>query len=232
MLIDLKVISIPGFSEPFSSMSHLLMAPLFILLLILLIRKARKGTHKFWHLFYGFAAIFLFSMSGVFHLLEPGGLARDVFQRLDHAAIFLMICGTMTPIHGILFTGIARWGVLGVMWGSTATGITLKSIYFEAIPESVGLTFYLVLGWLGLISGIMIVRRYGWGYVKFMAAGAICYTAGAIFDFCRWPLVLEGVIEPHEVFHVFVVLGALFHWRFIYAFADHQLSKNKVEPVA
>ena len=44
-----------------------------------------------------FSVVFLLSMSGVFHLLEPGGEPRSVLRRLDHAAIFTLIAGTFTP---------------------------------------------------------------------------------------------------------------------------------------
>ena len=54
--------------------------------------------------------VFLLSMSGVYHMMESGGTARAVMGRLDHSAIFVLIAGTFTPVHGILFRGWARWG--------------------------------------------------------------------------------------------------------------------------
>lgn len=38
-------------------------------------------------------------MSGVYHLLSPEGEVRIVLQGIDHSAIFVLIVGTMTPIH-------------------------------------------------------------------------------------------------------------------------------------
>ena len=46
--------------------------------------------------------------------------------------------------------------------------------------------------------------------------GGLAYTIGAIFEYLRQPVLIEGVVGPHELFHVAVVLGIGFHWWFIY----------------
>src|SRR5689334_22265927 len=61
---------------------------------------------------YAFTCVLLLSLSGVYHLLAPGGAGRTVLRRLDHGAIFALIAGTYTPVHGILFRGRARWTTL------------------------------------------------------------------------------------------------------------------------
>jgi channel protein (hemolysin III family) len=35
-----------------------------------------------------------------------------VLKRLDHAAIFVLIAGSFTPVHAILFRRAWRWGML------------------------------------------------------------------------------------------------------------------------
>ena len=103
---------IPGFSEPFSSLSHLLAAGMFAALgLYLLYRNGGNRGRILGLSVFVFSCVFLLSMSGVFHLLQPGGAGRDVLQRLDHAAIFVLIAGTFTPLHMMLFQGWRRWGI-------------------------------------------------------------------------------------------------------------------------
>src|SRR5512140_582610 len=106
-----------GFTDPASSLSHFLGAALFLIYAWPLIRRARG--HVWWQvslIIFLAGAVFLFSMSGVFHLLARTGAARPVLQRLDHAAIFVFIAATFTPVHVLLFRGPWRWGMVAFIW--------------------------------------------------------------------------------------------------------------------
>lgn len=212
----MNTISIPGFSEPFSSISHLLGAFVFFVYGIKLIFMAR--SHSSWAVavsVFVISGIFLLSMSGVFHLLELEGVSRAVLQRLDHAGIFALIAGTFTPAHVILFTGFWRWGFLIVIWSLAIAGMTLKSIFFNELAEWVWLMAYLGLGWLGILSAYMTHRLHGFAIIKPLLFGALAYTLGASLEFLRLPVVMSGVIGPHELFHVAVLAGLAWHWVFI-----------------
>ncbi len=159
-------------------------------------------------------------MSGVYHLLPDDDLGRKVVQRLDHAAIFVLIVGTMTPIHRMLFTGFMRWGWLFIVWSVAIAAITLKTIFFTVVPEWLGLLFYLGLGWLGAVTGGLLWYRKGTEYAKHILWGGLSYSIGAILEFLRQPVLIKGVIGPHELFHVAVLIGISFHWRFIFNIAQ------------
>ena len=217
------IIPIPGFSEPFSSLTHLIAAGIFLGLGIWLMIRGRSSHARVFALaVFVFSVVFLLSMSGVFHLLEPGGMARVVLQRLDHAGIFFLIAGTFTPIHGILFKRSARWGVLLFVWVIAICGIVLKSIYFNDIAEWLSLSLYLGLGWVGALTGILLYRRFHFEFIKYLIFGALAYTIGAIFEFLRTPILINGVIGPHEIFHIFVLFGISFHFMFIFQFSKRQ----------
>jgi len=208
--------SIPGFSEPFSSISHLLGALVFFVYGVKLVYMAR--SHVAWAVavsVFVLTGVFLLSMSGVYHLLDAGGAGRAVLQRLDHAGVFALIAGTFTPAHVILFTGLWRWGFLIVIWSLAIAGITLKSIFFNELAEWVGLMGYLGLGWLGILSAYMTHRLHGLTILKPLLYGALAYSIGATLEFFRIPVVLSGVIGPHELFHVAVLVGLAWHWIFI-----------------
>jgi channel protein (hemolysin III family) len=212
---------IPGFSDPFSSLTHLLCAGAFACFTPSLLLEGRGDPLRVTSLaVFAFATLLLLSLSGVYHLLSPGTTGRAVLQRLDHYAIFVLIAGTFTPLHVILFRGPWRWAPLLVLWSAAAVGVTIKSMYFGETPESLGLIFYLGMGWLGAASGAELWRRHGARFVRPLLLGGLAYTAGAALDFLRWPVAVMGVIGPHELFHVFVVLGAAWHWRFVWRFAD------------
>jgi channel protein (hemolysin III family) len=208
--------SIPGFTEPFSSLSHLLGAFIFFIYGIKLIMLAR--SHAGWMAavsVFVLSGVFLLSMSGVFHLLEFHGINRAVLQRLDHAGIFALIAGTFTPVHSIIFKGFWRWGFLIAIWSLAIAGITLKSIFFNELAEWVGLVAYLGLGWLGILSAYMTHRLHGFSIIKPLVYGALAYTAGASMEFLRLPVLITDVIGPHELFHIAVLAGIAWHWLFI-----------------
>jgi len=215
------IIPIYGFSEPFSSISHLFAAVIFLFLGIRLIYRERDSLIKITSLsIFIFSSVFLLSMSGVFHLLEPLSSARDVLQRLDHAGIFFLIAGTFTAVHSILFRGIWRWGMLLLIWTIAITSITLKTIYFHDMPEWLGVSLYLGMGWLGAITGILLYRRFGFVFIKPLVYGALAYTAGAIMEFIRLPVLIPGVIGPHESFHIAVLIGLGYHFAFVSSFSS------------
>ena len=208
--------SIPGFSDPFSSMSHLLGALVFLFFGVKLIFQARGHVgYVFAVSIFVFSVVFLLSMSGVFHLLDHDTVGRAVLQRLDHAGIFGLIAGTFTPVHSILFKGFWRWGILFLIWALAITGMTLKSIFFHDMAEWLGLLFYLGLGWVGILSAYLTHRLHGFTIIKPLLYGAIAYTAGASLEFLRLPIVIPGVIGPHELFHIAVILGIAWHWQFV-----------------
>jgi channel protein (hemolysin III family) len=163
---DNVIYSIPGFAEPFSSLSHLVGALVFAWLAFFLIRRGRGHRSSLISLsVFAICSVFLLSMSGVYHLLVPGGTAHAVLRRMDHAAIFVLIAATFTPIHIILFRGKWRWGMLGLVWGTGMIAGVLKMVFFNGFPDALGVALYLGLGWLGAISGIALWRRYGFGFV-------------------------------------------------------------------
>lgn len=223
------IIPIPGFSEPFSSLSHLLGALFFLIGGFSIVRKGRGNTKRQVGLgIYSFSLVFLFSMSGVYHLLEPGLVPRYVLRHLDHAAIWILIAGTFTPMHLILFRGFKRWGVLIPVWLIAITGLTLEMIFFSNIPEWLTLSFFLFLGWIGVVSIFFFKKYYPESSYKRIGVGGIAYSLGAVMEFTRWPVLWSGVIGPHEIFHVFVLMGAASHWLFIYKNANRPKAETLI----
>ncbi len=221
-------IAIPGFAEPFSSISHLLGAVVFVGLGVPLIGAGRGNAAKTVSLsIFVFGCVLLLCMSAAFHLLARGGEARAVLQRLDHAAIFFLIAATFTPIHIMLFTGPMRWGMLAFVWMFAAAGITMKSIYFKDVPEGLGMVLYMTMGWVGLVSMLALGRRHGLAFVSPLVAGGAAYSLGAVADYLGVPVLVPGVIASHEIFHVAVLAGIGFHWTFVRRAACHKASLSE-----
>lgn len=211
---------LPGFHEPFSAISHLLGAVVFLVLGFLLLWRGRGDTARLIFLgVYAGSCVLLLSMSAVFHMVERVGPAHRVMERLDHGAIFLLIAGSFTPAHGLLFRGRLRWGPLLFIWAAALAGVTLKTVFFDDLAEWLGLTLYLTLGWCGVLSVALLARRYSVAFVTPLVLGGLAYSAGAVTEFLGWPVLIPGVVQAHEVFHVAVLTGAGLHWWFIWQFA-------------
>jgi channel protein (hemolysin III family) len=226
-----EIYSLPGFQEPFSALSHLLGAGVFFVLGCLLLWRGRHNPRNLIYLgIYAFSVVLLLSISGVYHMLPRDGTAHLVLVRLDHGAIFLLIAGSFTPAHGILMHGWQRWGPLLVIWTAAIAGITLKTVFFDDLAEWIGLSLYLTMGWLGAYSGVLLARRFGFNFVKPLLIGGIAYSIGALIDFLQWLIVIPGVIHPHELFHVAVLMGAFWHWLFVWQIAPGEIVGQAFQP--
>ena len=220
------MLSIPGFSDPVSSLSHLAGAVAFAILGAFLIARGRGEARQVISLVvFAFSCVALLSLSGAYHLLSPGTTARSVLMRLDHAAIFVLIAGSFTPVHVILLRDLWQRHLLAWIWVAAIAGLVLKTVFFDTTPQWLGLLMYLGLGWLGLISTVALARRFGVRFVLPLVWGALAYTIGALVDFLGWPVLVTGVVGPHEVFHLAVLTGISFHWAFIRGIAAGDRSR-------
>ena len=216
-----NTISIPGFFEPFSSLSHLLGALVFLAASFLLLRRGRGDKARMVSLVaFCLGAVFLLTVSGLYHMLSPAGQARAFAQRLDHSAIFVLIAASFTPPFTILFRGWGRLGGLLLIWTFAIAGIALKMIYFNEMPTWLGLSLYVGMGWLGIFPSLLLWQRYGFDFVQPIIWGGVAYTIGAALEGMCWPVLVTGVVEWHEVLHVAVLIGLVCHWTFTYKIAD------------
>lgn len=205
-----------GFADPISSWTHLAGAVVFLVLAGHLWRRHGDTPSRLAAvLVFGASSVFLLAMSGVYHLLEEGGLARAVLRRLDHGGIFVLIAGSITAVHLVLFTGRWRWVMIAVAWILCTQGVVFKTVFFSEVPEWAGLGLYLLMGWLGLITTLRLWWLRGGRFVRLLLAGGVVYTVGAVVDFVGMPVLLPRWIGPHELFHVLVLVALGLHWGFV-----------------
>lgn len=226
MILAMLRIPFLGFSEPISSITHLLLALLFLIGGGFLIYRGRgNGARVISLSIYTFCLVFLFSMSGVYHLLTKGTDANYVLQILDHAGIYLMIAGSFTPYHIILLRGTARWVPLIIIWLMAIVGLTLTSVFFDQMPESLLLSFFIAMGWMSIFT-LYKIKQVDATAAFLIFLGGVLYTLGAIFDFTRWPVLIPRVWEAHEIFHLFVGAAAMVHWWAVYRTANKPISSK------
>ncbi|MBI4060749.1 MAG: hemolysin III family protein [Elusimicrobia bacterium] len=211
-----------GLNDPVSSVSHILAAVAALGGSHFLYRKGRGDALRSSSLMiFSASLLFLFSMSGVYHALPPGPW-RTIFRRLDYAGIWIVIAGSATPVHILLFKGRWRWGLISLFWGAALTCLVLIDVYFTRLPYWSIVSAYIGVASLGVVSYAHITARYGWKESSLLFLGGISYVAGALIDSLEGPVILTGVIGAHELFHVLVIVGALLHWLFIYNWAGRR----------
>jgi hemolysin III len=223
----LVLFHLPGFDEPFSAISHLVGTAIFLVLGYILLLRGRGDLARLAYLgIYAVSCVLLFSLSSVYHMTARGGPANQIMDQLDHAAIFVLIAGTFTPAYGILYRGWVRAILLLSVWTAAIAGIVLTTVYSGGLAEGMRLAFHLALGWSGIAVTMDVWRRYGFAFVRPLLVGGLITSAFAVAQLFGWPVLIPHVVHAHEVFHVAVLVGSIFHWRFIWQFANWDMKSS------
>ena len=124
---------------------------------------------------YAVTLIATFTASAFYHM-TPWESIRPVLRRIDHAAIYLKIAGTYTPLVVMIGSGLA-YVVLGVVWALAIIGMTLKLVFWST-PGRFGPALYLIMGWMSVV-----LVWSSWGELPFgyIVAGGLLYTVGVVF---------------------------------------------------
>ncbi len=177
---------------------------------ILLIISRGSITAQIISLIYGLSGIFLFSASFIYHSQKVIENDESFWRKLDHTAIFFLIAGTYTPICFFYLQGNMRWGILIAQWSLVISG-TIFKLYFVNAPRVIGTLIYLLMGWIVIIPISTLVHTMPHAALVFLAAGGISYTIGAVIYAVKRPNPLPDFFGFHEIFHIFVIGGAVLH---------------------
>uniref|UniRef100_A0A1J3CQ61 Heptahelical transmembrane protein 3 n=1 Tax=Noccaea caerulescens TaxID=107243 RepID=A0A1J3CQ61_NOCCA len=164
--------------------------------------------------------------SSVSHLLACHSKRFNLFfWRLDYAGISLMIIASFfAPIYYAFscnpyfrFLYLSSISILGLLSTVTLLAPALSTPRFRPFRANL----FLAMGFSGVIPASHVLCLY-WGHPNvFIALGyelatAVSYALGVVFYVSRvperWkPGAFDIAGHSHQIFHVFVVLGALVH---------------------
>lgn len=159
---------------------------------------------------FGSAVAILYLTSTVYHALPPRR-AKHVFRVLDHAAIYLLIAGTYTPLALLMVGGAWGWSLFGVQWGLALIGVAVL-LTLHRTPPWIHQAAYILLGWTALlalphIDGLPLPALF------LVVGGGVAYTGGATLYWRdrrgTW------AIGDHGLWHLLVLAGALAHLAFV-----------------
>jgi channel protein (hemolysin III family) len=198
-------------SEVFSSLSHLLAAPL-ALAWGLHLHARRRGQPGLGALTLFFAAAtLLLATSGTYHMMPFGSPSRELFLRLDHIAIWIMIASSFHALHAVAFEGRWRWLPPALVWLMAAFGIGLTAFVFESFSKLAWVLMYVLVGWTGLASVIRLVAQGRSDIAVAFGVGGAVYTIGALGEELLPYDPVLGLFGPHQVFHLTVLAGLAIH---------------------
>jgi hemolysin III len=198
--------------EPFPAISHLVGAILAVVaLLLLLFHTHGRASLIVSFAIYGSSLIALYTASGIAHALHVSPQTSAKLDRIDYAAIFLLIAGTYTPLCLVTLRGPWGWSILGVEWGLAAIGITLVT-FGRGCSDWVRVGIYCAMGWLAVIAVSPLFAALPGGGLAWLLAGGVCYSVGAIIFATDRPHLWPGIFNAHDLWHLLVLGGSACHF--------------------
>ncbi|HHJ17493.1 MAG TPA: hemolysin III family protein [Gammaproteobacteria bacterium] len=193
--------------ERLNSITHLVGAALALAgLVVLVVFAAMKGDP--WKIvsfsIYGTTLFLLYTLSTLYHSLR--GRAKQIFQKLDHVAIYLLIAGSYTPLTLVTLRGVWGWTLFGIIWGLAIVGIVVDSLHRKG-SRSIQMVIYLLMGWLILAAMYPLTRALPNGGLGLLVLGGVFYTSGIIFY-----AIDERMKHAHGIWHLFVLAGSISHY--------------------
>ena len=193
--------------ERFNGISHLVGAALALAgLVVLVVSASLQGD--VWKIvsfsIYGVSLFLLYTLSTLYHSLR--GRAKQIFRKLDHVAIYLLIAGTYTPFTLVTLRGAWGWTLFGIIWSLAIVGIIVDSLHKEG-SRAIQMVIYLLMGWLILVAMFPLIQALPKGGLVLLVLGGVFYTSGMIFY-----ALDDRMNHAHGIWHLFVLAGSISHY--------------------
>ncbi len=162
---------------------------------------------------FGLTLVVLYTMSTLYHSFHPPKL-KNIFQKLDHVSIYLLIAGTYTP-YMLVSLGDGNGPLLLLLvWSLAIIGILLD-LYLPKRNQLLQVSIYLLMGWACSLDFSGLLAAIPTPGMVLLTAGGIVYTIGVVFYVLD---NLNKLAHAHGIWHLFVLLGSTFHFISIIAY--------------
>lgn len=148
---------------------------------------------------YSLSLLAMLGTSAAYHIFAHTSL-RPILRRLDHAAIYVKIAGTFTPL-GILLGSAFGYAVLAGVWVCACLGAASK-LRMPRGAMTTGWLPYVALGWAGVVVILPLSGVLPGTSLALIIAGGLLYTTGVIFY--AW----ESLRFANAIWHLFVALAS------------------------
>ncbi len=150
------------------------------------------------------AMIVLFLSSTLYHAIRQD-TAKRVFRVFDHSAIYLLIAGTYTPFCLVALQGVWGWFLFAVEWSLAVIGTALYAMGARGLKK-IEVGVYILMGWMILMGWKPLIESVPEPALILLILGGASYTLGTVW------YGIKARRGTHVVWHVFVLMGAIFHW--------------------
>jgi len=150
-----------------------------------------------------------FATSTIFHASYSKW--RELYRKLDHSAIYMLIIGTYAPMMLIAVGGTLGIVIFSIVCVLGTAGIILKLFYYKKI-QRISIQLYVALGWLMMLAIIPIFHHIGWPGMFWLLLSAAFFMSGVYF-FKETKLLFS-----HTVWHVLVLFGSFAMYVCIYLY--------------
>lgn len=193
--------------ERLNSITHMLGAVVALAgLVVLVVAASLKGDA--WRIvsfsIYGTSLFLLYLFSTIYHSTK--GSVKEVFKKLDHIGIYLLIAGSYTPFVLVSLNGAWGWSLFGVIWGLAVIGILLDCFSSDE-RRIIQLIIYILMGWLALIAIKPLIESLSVAGFLWLLGGGLFYSVGIVF----YILDLKK-FHFHGIWHLFVLAGSVTHY--------------------
>ena len=126
-------------------------------------------------------------------------------RRIDHAAIYLKIAGTYTPLALIKMAAVPGFTLLTGVWAVGLFGAACK-LLLPGRFERTSYVLYLLAGWAGLFVLDELLAAFSLPVLVLLGVGGVLYTAGVAFHLWR------SLPYHNAVWHGFVLAASACHY--------------------
>ena len=154
---------------------------------------------------FGATLVIMYGSSTLYHALTHKKI-KELFQTFDHAAIYLLIAGTYTPMT-LVTLGNSPYGIsiFTAEWITAAFGVYMKFKYPSRF-EVLSLVLFLLMGWLIVIAIGPLREVLPDNGFYLLVAGGLSYTLGVYY------YINDSKPYYHAIWHLFVLGGSIFHY--------------------
>ncbi|WP_462248044.1 PAQR family membrane homeostasis protein TrhA [Ekhidna sp.] len=161
-------------------------------------------------LVFGLSLILLYIASTLYHSAKDP-LKRSKLRIFDHAAIFILIAGTYTPVCLLTLANSIGNTLLVVIWSIAICGVALK-LFYTGKYDRLSTIMYIAMGWVAVFAINPLLNTMSSEGLLWLLAGGIFYTVGAILYSIR------SLYMNHAIFHICVLGGSASHFIMIYKY--------------
>lgn len=160
---------------------------------------------------YAASLALMLGVSAAYHRGPWTPAVRRWWQRADHAAIFVFIAGTYTPLGAMAMPASEGRPLLAVVWSGAALGVA-RAMLWPRAPRWIVSGMYVAVGWSMAIAMPTVLHTTGAPLLAVILTGGALYTLGAVIYALRWPDPWPRTFGYHEVFHALTVIAAALHY--------------------